>query len=950
MANTEAWTIHLRGCLFSFHKELIVLLMQLNQWITRAMGLLLLTSLVTSVYGQNTGSLTGRIVEEGNGAPVIGVTVTLQKHNRILVTDEIGRFSTANLSSGAETLLISGAGYAGKEVRIEIPMSGVLDLGDLPIQPTQLQDYQAYVGVVNDLEINESGDTQAVSTSVIVSNDIYLKNSGYQFSQFRHRTRGYDSRYEQRYINGISFNEQVRGVFNYSSIGALNDLTRNGNRINYLGASDFSFGDIGGSENINMRPSTYRRGGKVTLSGANRNYYLRGMASYNSGLLDNGWAFTSLLGGRYAYEGVVEGTFYKNISYALGAEKQWDNGTHSVSFITFGSPVERAQQGSSVRQAVDLVGCSTYNPNWGWQNGKKRNARVVKSWDPTAILSYVFAPNKETTWTTGLGVHYNRYGRSGLNWYNGTDPRPDYYRYLPNYFEGQPFMQKYYTYLWQTGQISQIDWDRLYNTNHINNIAGNGSAVYMVEERRSDLFESALNSTYTTRLNDHIKLSAGMGYKYSLSRQFKTVDDLLGANYLLDVDKFAERDFPGDQTTIQNDLNRPGRRVYEGDVFGYDYRYYLHSLDAWVQQEHNYHYIDLYYGSRIALNTLQRNGLMRNGRYPDSSFGKGEVHTFVTFDAKAGITYKINGRHLISANASVQSRPPLAYHLYVSPDITDNVVPSIKSSKNANIDLNYIFSTPKVNGRIGLFYTTFWDDMDKAAYYNDVQRTFVFHTLYDLEKVHRGIEVGINWAPTSALNFDFIGTAAQYYYNNNPMGVMNSTNGNVVNQEERALMKDLYIGGVPQVLGTIGINYFINYWFLSFNVNGFGMNHINPAPIRRLASNYSQVMPQEAIDRLPEGPGRADAQKKHDAYKLMTTQERFASGCTMDLSIGKIIYLPGRQQINFNASVQNLLNKRDIRTGGYEQGRINLLYPENFGNKHFYMQGINFFINASYLF
>ncbi len=925
--------------------------MWLNQWTTRILGLLLTCTFLTGAYGQSTGSLTGRVITtEGNGTPLIGATVTLQRCNRVLTTDLHGRFQANNLLSGQETLLITSAGFVSLEIKTEIPNSGTLDLGDLPLFPSRLNDYQSYVGVVNDLELNESGDTQAVSTSVIVSNDVYLKGSGYQLSQFRHRTRGYDSRYEQRYINGVNFNEQIRGVFNYSSIGALNDITRNGNRINYLGASDFSFGDIGGSENINMRPSTYRRGAKITLSGANRNYYLRGMGSYSTGLLDNGWALTVLLGGRYAHEGVVEGTFYKNISYALGLEKQWDKGKHSLSFITFGSPVERAQQGSSVQQALDLVGCNTYNPNWGWQNGQKRNARVVKSWDPTAVLSYVWEPNKETSWTTGLGIHYNRYGRTGLNWYNGADPRPDYYRYLPNYFKGQPFMQKYYSYLWKSGQLSQIDWKHLYEVNHLNNLSGNGSAVYMVEERRSDLFETAFNSTYNTHLTDHIKLTAGVGYKYSLSRQFKTVDDLLGANSLLDVDKFAERDFPGDKTTIQNDLNRPDRRVYKGDVFGYDYRYALHNVDAWVQQEHTYHYLDFYYGARIALNTVQRNGLMRNGRYPDSSYGKGKLHTFITFDAKAGLTYKINGHHLLSANASVQSRPPLAYDLYVSPDITDNVAPMTKTTKNSNIDLNYTFSTPKVTGRVSLFYTKFWDDMDKVAYYNDVQRTFVFHTLYDLQKTHRGVELGINWAPTSDLNFDFIGTAAQYYYANNPMGVMNSTNGSIVNRQEVALMKDLYIGGVPQVLGTVGVNYFINYWFLSLNVNGFGMNYINPAPIRRLASNYTGVLTQSAIERLPEGPGRAEAQKSFDAFRRMTTQERFRSDCTVDLSVGKIIYLPGRQQINLNASVQNLLNNRNIRTGGYEQGRINFHYPENFGNKHFYMQGINFFINASYQF
>ena len=59
-----------------------------------------------------------------------------------------------------------------------------------------------------------------------------------------------------------------------------------------------------------------------------------------------------------------------------------------------------------------------------------------------------------------------------------------------------------------------------------------------------------------------------------------------------------------------------------------------------------------------------------------------------------------------------------------------------------------------------------------------------------------------------------------------------------------------------------------------------------------------------------------------DTYYAMTTQERIGSACTLDLSVGKIFYLRNRQSINFNLSVNNVLNKRDIRTGGYEQARV----------------------------
>ena len=65
-----------------------------------------------------------------------------------------------------------------------------------------------------------------------------------------------------------------------------------------------------------------------------------------------------------------------------------------------------------------------------------------------------------------MGAHYARYGNTALNWYNAPDPRPDYYRYLPSYFEDED-MQMQYRDLWRSGRpdFTQINWDNLYLAN-----------------------------------------------------------------------------------------------------------------------------------------------------------------------------------------------------------------------------------------------------------------------------------------------------------------------------------------------------------------------------------------------------------------------------------------------------------------------------------------------------
>lgn len=866
-----------------------------------------------------------------------GVMHTFQR--AIEYADSIGATSggdTTTLTPGQESTEI-------QEVAIPGTFHRHIDTTNaIPLTPTTPGSEQ-FVGIVDGLDLDQlddEGEGQSANTMVTLSHDVFLKGAAFQFFPFGYRTRGYEGCYEQKYINGVHFRDALRGVFNYPSIGALNDMTRKGDRIPYMGVSPFSLGDIGGSENINMRPSNYTRGGKFTLSGTNRQYYLRAMLSYNSGLMDNGWALSGSIGGRYSHEGFIKGVFYQNIAYMLGAEKVWGNGLHSLSFITFGSPVRRGQQGASVQEAVALVGSNLYNPNWGLQGGKMRNARVVKSWDPTAILSHVWKPNLQLTLTTGIAAHYNRYGRSALNWYNGSDPRPDYYRYLPSYFAGDTKTQQFYEELWKEGRISQIDWDRLYEVNRLNNQQTNASAIYMVEERRSDLAEIALNSTVNTQLTERISLDGGVEFKYSHSRQFKTVDDLLGADYLLDYDKYAERDFGSNRVIVQNDLNRPDRRVGKGDVFGYDYRYHIYNGNIWAQAQHEYEAVNLYYGVKLGFNTIRREGRMRNGRYPDDSYGRGALHAFADCDVKLGGMYKIGGRHFITANASYLLRPQLEREIYISPDITDRVAPELKHNQVVHIDLNYIFTVPGVRGRVTAFYTGFFNSMKKVAYYHDTERTFTLHTLYGMNRAHYGGEVGIEYRPVSGLTLELIGTVAQYYYTNNPMGVLNSTNGRLTNQAERVYMKKLHLGGVPEMVGTLGVGYFYKYWFFNLYFNGFGYNHIDVAPVRRLESPYTGITP-------PGTPGHNAVQ--YAAYEQYTTQEWLKGGFTMDLSVGKILYLKNRDRMNFNLSIVNLLNNRRVRTGGYEQGRILLDHPEWFTNKHFYMQGINFFLNVSYI-
>jgi hypothetical protein len=256
--------------------------------------------------------------------------------------------------------------------------------------------------------------------------------------------------------------------------------------------------------------------------------------------------------------------------------------------------------------------------------------------------------------------------------------------------------------------------------------------------------------------------------------------------------------------------------------------------------------------------------------------------------------------------------------------------------------VNYVFSQKRLSGRATLFHTEFMNRMERISYFHDAAGTFVNHILTGVDKRHRGIELGLMYALNNYLNFTLAGTIAEYIYANNPDGVISYENGSAEDMREKAYLRNYKLGGMPQTAGTFAVNWFYNYWFISLYVNGVADNYVEIAPFRRLASNYENSPDHAGI--VPTNPDDIAI------YHLLTGQEKFANAATIDFSIGKIYYLKNRNAVNFNLSVNNILDNKDIRTGGYESARLDLNYPDRYRSKYYYARGINFYLSAGYRF
>ncbi len=786
-----------------------------------------------------------------------------------------------------------------------------------------------HVIVLSQDDLNDDTESQDVSSLLQGSRDVFVNTAGYTFGALRFRMRGYNSDNNEVLINGISMNDEERGNVYWSLWGGLNDAVRYKQYTNGLNAALYSFGNIGGSTYISTRASQYRKGVSASYAISNRSYRNRIMLSYATGMMDNGWAFMGSASKRWAQEGYIKGTSYDAYAYFLSAEKKI-NDKHSIGITFFGSPSIRGKASGSVQEAYDLLDDNYYNPNWGYQNGEVRNARMTNSHKPQIILTHYHQPTKNTKVTTSLAYGFGTYATTALDWYNTRDPRPDYYRNLPSYYD-DPTASAAVAEAFKKNH--QLDWDYFYKINKSNE---SGRSSYIIENRKTDYTEAKANMIINHKVNDNYFIDGGLFYKYYKGRHYKEIDDLLGGQYYLDIDKYAERDFPNDPSMIDNDLNKTEVKVKEGDVFGYDYDMNKRNYGAWLQWRGELPKLDYFISLKLEEISFWRTGHMRNGKFPDNSYGDSPKNNFFNYNLKAGLTYKINGRNYLYAESFYGTRAPYIKNSYISPRTRDYTVDNLQNETITSVEGGYILRTPIVKGRLTGYYTRFQNQTEVYSFYNDLHNSYTNQIITGKDLQNVGMELGIDAKLTPTITATAVAAVSQNIYYDRAEGVIIQDNDASQIGDPRTLyIKNYYQGNGPQDAYSVGLKYSSpKYWFVSLKANYFANRWLAINPARRTTEAVSNETGSDAVEY--------DSEQWH----AIIDQEKLPDAFTLDFFGGKSWKIKD-YYIYLNASVNNLLNNKDIITGGYEQRRYDYKdrNPEKFPPKYFYGYGANYFIS-----
>src|ERR1043165_5897700 len=610
----------------------------------------------------------------------------------------------------------------------------VIDSSDVDLTPDE---------DVPDVSLGES-DIAELETAIVAANawkDPFVSATSFTFSSARFRVRGYNNKNFLTYINGSPVNDLETGRTSFGNWGGLNPMFRNRETSFGLQPNTFTYGEPGGAYSFNTRASKQRKQFQVSYANTNRNYRHRLLATYSTGLMKSGWAVSLAVSRRWAKEGYIAGTFYDGTSYFLSVEKRFKNTGHALSLTGFGSSVRDGKAGAPFKETMELMNSHYYNYYWGWQDGKKRNAIIGDVFQPSFVLTHDWKMNRHESMTTSASFTFGKRQRSNVEGYNSATPRPDYYRYLPSYQEDS-VMQILTAYAFQHDpSLSQADWAGWYEANamsydsvdNIEGIAGNKvvgkRARYYQFNEVSDMRKFNFASTYNNAINGHISITTGLSYQFQRTENYRVMLDLLGADFSVDVNQFAERDFPDSFSVAQNDMNHPNRIIQVGDKFGYDYFITNHKANAWAQSVFTYDKVDFFIAGDFSLNAFWRYGKTRYGLRPDNSEGKSAVKIFPNGGVKAGVTYKINRRNYLYLDGTFENRAPVTLDAFTSARIQNSYVDNLKSEMIYSGELGYVLRTPNVALKADMFYTQFNNETQLRRFYHDDFKTFVNYSL-----------------------------------------------------------------------------------------------------------------------------------------------------------------------------------------------------------------------------
>lgn len=470
------------------------------------------------------------------------------------------------------------------------------------------------------------------------------------------------------------------------------------------------------------------------------------------------------------------------------------------------SPVVQGKRAPTVQEMYTLTKDPLYNPSWGWLDGQAFYANTKKSNAPVMSMHYTIRTKKENTIQFNLGVVLGRQSTTQLDWSKASDPRPDYYKYLPSFAADEPLKNKLLNWYTQHPESVQIQFDQLKQKNSSN---VNGAAQYVINEQVQQLRLIRFAALSNYAISPTSKWQLGLAIHSDQIEYSNQIANLLGGKFYYNYNSWVNDE--GLATAFQNDVLFPDRKIKEGDTWGAQYKLTNQHVSAWTGITGATPLVEWGLGTQMGFDQMQRNGLNQNGLYPNLSKGKSQFALFPSAQYQLYIRYKFNGRWYLTTRLYQEWEAPDASDLYADPANHALHNPFLLPLIHLGTEIKVQFMGSLIKANAVYFAQSNRNERQYKMFYHDHFNAFVRASIGQMQTLHHGIESYIesNW--TSPIQFSMGNSYGWYTITNEPVYEIRLADNRYKVQSGRLLLKDFPATAYPQSVQAFTINYQPSY-------------------------------------------------------------------------------------------------------------------------------------------
>ena len=427
----------------------------------------------------------------------------------------------------------------------------------------------------------------------------------------------------------------------------------------------------------------------------------KGMLSYSTGQLKNGWSANLMVSGVYG-DGFVEASEVKSMSYLLSVNKIL-NDYNTLLFTALGSPEQHDQRNTELSETEVNTYGRGYSKNWGWLNGEKYSIGRNHYFKPYFTLQHHYDKGALHMKNSLYLAIADGGGRSTFNDY--TKPSQSIIAH-------------------QTAD-GHIDFDAIIAENQASGYSKNVMIDYLSGHTQAG---GVVSADYS--LNDKWTLGSGLQYQLFDTWSKMVVLDLLGGNA----------------------VQYGGQDLVEGDYIGARYGRTTHLASGYGQIKYDGRKINTNLGVSVFSGNYRRHDDV-TGNVSDWAHGWG-------VGIKSGLLYHITGKSQAFINLGYNSRLPYAGTYLVSSDLSvkDDVVNEKNLMAEAGARINWNGGGMELSG-----YYARWND--KTVTVNIAKRANEAAQKYyitGLNALHMGVELTVQQQLASWINLGAFANLASW--------------------------------------------------------------------------------------------------------------------------------------------------------------------------------------------